>query len=69
MFISSSLSISQGKLTESSAMFYVSEIVLALEYLHSEGIIYRNLTPETIFLDSRGHIKLSDFMLATKKNR
>ena len=50
------------------AQFYVSEIVLALEYLHKNNMIYRDLKPENILLDAIGHIKLTDFGLSKLLN-
>jgi len=54
------------KFPESYAQFYCAEIVLALEELHLNGIVYRDLKPENILLDGEGHIKLADFGLARK---
>jgi p90 ribosomal S6 kinase len=34
--------------------FYLAEITLAIEHLHTHGIIYRDLKPENILLDSQG---------------
>ncbi|KAI8809436.1 kinase-like domain-containing protein [Cladochytrium replicatum] len=51
-------------LSEDVAKFYCSEVVLALEHLHSLGIIYRDLKPENILLDSDGHVVLTDFGLS-----
>lgn len=53
----------EGIFLEDTACFYLSEIILALEHLHIQGIIYRDLKPENILLDAQGHVKLTDFGL------
>ncbi|XP_033747555.1 ribosomal protein S6 kinase beta-1-like [Pecten maximus] len=53
----------EGIFMEDTACFYLSEITLAIEHLHSQGIIYRDLKPENILLDNLGHVKLTDFGL------
>ncbi|XP_033215889.1 ribosomal protein S6 kinase beta-1 [Belonocnema kinseyi] len=53
----------EGIFLEDTACFYLSEIILALQHLHNQGIIYRDLKPENILLDSEGHVKLTDFGL------
>lgn len=50
--------------TEEDVKFYLAELALALNHLHSIGIIYRDLKPENILLDQDGHIALTDFGLS-----
>ena len=44
--------------------FYIMELVLSLEALHNNKMVYRDLKPENILLDSKGHVKLADFGLS-----
>lgn len=52
------------KFSESDTRFYIAELVLAIEYLHFQNVVYRDLKPENILLDASGHIKLADFGLS-----
>ncbi|VDO90127.1 unnamed protein product [Schistosoma margrebowiei] len=60
-----SLLLVMGCLQESHAAIYTVEIAIALEYLHTHGIIHRDLKPDNILIDSKGHLKLTDFGLST----
>uniref|UniRef100_A0A7N0VEK0 non-specific serine/threonine protein kinase n=1 Tax=Kalanchoe fedtschenkoi TaxID=63787 RepID=A0A7N0VEK0_KALFE len=51
---------------ESATRFYASEVVVALEYVHMMGIVYRDLKPENVLVRSDGHIMLTDFDLSLK---
>ena len=51
-------------LTEEAARFYICEIVLALQELHSHNIVFRDLKPDNILIGSDGHIRLTDFGLS-----
>ncbi|XP_078443484.1 D6 protein kinase like 2 [Wolffia australiana] len=52
--------------SEPAAKFYVAEVLLALEYLHMLGIVYRDLKPENVLVREDGHIMLSDFDLSLR---
>ena len=54
----------QGRLPESLAKIYSAEILLALEELHKNGILYRDLKPENVVIGDKGHAHLTDFGLA-----
>jgi len=54
----------RGKFDEHTARFYAAEVIMALEYLHSSGIVFRDLKLENLVLSATGHIKLTDFGFA-----
>jgi serine/threonine protein kinase len=53
-----------GLFPETRTRFYAAEIILAISYVHSLDIIYRDLKPENVLLDASGHIRLTDFGLS-----
>ncbi|XP_037910317.1 cGMP-dependent protein kinase, isozyme 1 isoform X2 [Hermetia illucens] len=54
----------RGCFDENTAQFIIGCVLQAFEYLHSRGIIYRDLKPENLMLDERGYVKLVDFGFA-----
>ncbi|KAG8384373.1 hypothetical protein BUALT_Bualt04G0111400 [Buddleja alternifolia] len=54
----------QKRFSLSAARFYAAEVLVAMEYLHMLGIIYRDLKPENVLVRSDGHIMLTDFDLS-----
>ena len=54
----------RGRFTRKITRFYLAEVVLAIEYLHSRNIVYRDLKPENLLMDSFGHLKVTDFGFA-----
>jgi len=53
-------------LDDKEAQFYAAQLVMALQYLHSDMIIYRGLVPDNILIDKQGYLKLVDFGFAKK---
>lgn len=60
-----SLLIKEDIFPEQMARFYIAECVMAIAHVHTLGFIHRDLKPDNILFDTRGHIKLSDFGLST----
>ncbi|XP_076370067.1 serine/threonine-protein kinase tricornered-like isoform X2 [Tachypleus tridentatus] len=52
-------------LSEEATQFYIAETALAINSIHTLGFIHRDIKPDNLLLDARGHIKLSDFGLCT----
>lgn len=52
-------------LAEECTQFYIAETALAIDSIHKLGFIHRDIKPDNLLLDARGHIKLSDFGLCT----
>ncbi|XP_031153583.1 serine/threonine-protein kinase greatwall isoform X2 [Sander lucioperca] len=56
-----------GYFDQDMSVKYISEVALALDYLHRHGIIHRDLKPDNMLICNKGHIKLTDFGLSKVK--
>ena len=59
----------EKRFSNEKTRFYIIELVLAIEFLHNNKMLYRDLKPENIMVDATGHIKLTDFGLSKKVKR
>ena len=50
-----------GKMTSTQVRYLIAELIVALEHVHSRGIIHRDVNPTNILVDEEGHIALADF--------
>ncbi|KAG0367512.1 hypothetical protein BGX24_003197 [Mortierella sp. AD032] len=57
-----------GPMKEDVVKFYIAELALALDALHSRRIIHRDLKPDNVLLDEHGHAHLTDFNIAVYYN-
>lgn len=49
------------------ARFYVANLILVLDHLHQQDIIYRDLKPENLLIGGDGHIKVTDFGFVSRR--
>lgn len=59
----------ESLLDEDIAKFLTAELILAMKHMHNKGVIFRDLKPENLLIDSRGHLRLADFGLAKQNEK
>jgi len=61
-------SFSDGEFPPQECKFHASATLLALEYIHSQNMVYRDLKPENLLIDTDGYVRLVDFGFAKRLN-
>ena len=56
------------KFDEEQVRFFLSNIIIGLEYIHSKNILHRDIKPENLVLDNKGYIRITDFGIAKLYN-
>lgn len=64
----SEILIVKGKLNEKTSRFVIAQLILAIQYLHENRILYRDMKPENILIANDGYIRLTDFGLSKENN-
>ena len=59
--------INKKQYTEKQVKFIISNILLSLEYIHTNNIIHRDIKPENILIDEKGYLAITDFGIARFK--
>ena len=54
------------KFNESQIKFFVSNLILSLNYIHNNNVIHRDIKPENLVFDERGYLHLTDFGISRK---
>jgi len=54
----------QRRFTEEQTKFFIACIILALEYMHLNGVLHRDIKPENLVLDSQGYVRVTDLGIA-----
>eukprot|EP00052_Salpingoeca_macrocollata_P001199 m.24356 g.24356 ORF g.24356 m.24356 type:complete len:384 (+) comp11186_c0_seq1:97-1248(+) len=54
------------RFTEEQTRFFAAETVIAFEYLHNLDIVFRDLKPENMLIDYKGHVRITDFGFAKR---
>lgn len=58
--------LSKRRLTRAQVKWVIMEVMVVMRYLHSKGVLYRDLKPENLLIDADGHIRLIDMGLAAR---